>query len=142
MINYNEGDLHTLDGYEEILEKFKGESVTDDEVWEVARESKKVPHFENILLNMTLSRIVDLIEDSPLSNVASKFNVYVNARDTHFSFDDEDITDYDSFVKIVGDHLKNDNDSGEHNDALEFIGVELNEGVADLNSEIYKVIKG
>ena len=55
---------------------------------------------------------------------------------------DEDITDYDSFVKIVGDHLKNDNDSGEHDEALEFIGVEINEGVADLNSEIYKVIKG
>lgn len=45
MINYNEGDLHTLDGYEEILKKFKGESVTDDEVWDVARESKKSSSF-------------------------------------------------------------------------------------------------
>ncbi len=96
MINYNDGDLTSLEGWETILNHYNIPTIDDDEVWELARLSKEQPIFENILLSLTADRIRDLCDDMGIECTS-----YINCMDSHIWIGDDEIYDNDDFLSIV-----------------------------------------
>ena len=45
MITYNDYDLAWYSGYCDIVEYLGGSEPSEDEIWEIARESSEVPNF-------------------------------------------------------------------------------------------------
>jgi len=98
MINYNYYDLYMSDIYCDILKYLGGVAPTDEEVWEVARQSEEIPVFENILYSMTLSRIEDKLAVK-YPDVSIKW--YVNSRDTHLYINTKEVCNLDTFKTIM-----------------------------------------
>ena len=107
MITYNDYDLDSYSDYIKILEYLGGEEPSEDDVWEIARESERVPNFENILYGIVLCDIVSLAcfkykIDMPLERIT----YFINARDTHLYFDNEEIYCLESFKELLGETVK------------------------------------
>lgn len=51
------------DVWEAILKRTK-DDVDDQDVWDIAREYKEIPHMDNILLELTFSRLESSIQES------------------------------------------------------------------------------
>ena len=61
MLHYNENDLCSNI---ENIEKLYRDYITDDEVWEIAREFEQIPIMENIYQNLLFDRLqAQIIED-------------------------------------------------------------------------------
>jgi len=79
-IRYNDYDLPLYSASVDILEYLGGEEPTEDEVWLIARESEKVPVFENILQREVFMRLDDI-----LTSKGIECEYFINAHDTYFS---------------------------------------------------------
>lgn len=89
-IHYNDFDLADYGKWVKLLEDLGGEEPDSSEVWEVARESEHEPVFENILLELTLSRLAVVInENFPNAEVS----YFINARDSKFFVNRIRVTD-------------------------------------------------
>ncbi|GJI56946.1 hypothetical protein HEMROJRC1_20580 [Rodentibacter sp. JRC1] len=77
--------------WEEILDYYN-EWVSDDEVWEIARESKKLPVLGNVYQNLLLSRVLaHFCEETRLDEDDLRIFYFVNSIDTHLIINDWDI---------------------------------------------------
>lgn len=97
MINYN--SMPKYDDYIDILEWLGGNEPYEDDVWEIARESKQVPIFENILYNIVLSHIYDKIKDKFGEN--TNISYYINDIDTHLYIDGEKVYDIQNVIEAL-----------------------------------------
>jgi len=61
-LNFNYIPEH-YDVREAILKRTK-DDVDDQDVWDIAREYKEIPHMDNILLELTFSRLESSIQES------------------------------------------------------------------------------
>jgi len=98
MIHYNEYDIEWLEGYNEILQHLGWDKITDEEVWDIAREYEKEPSFENILYDETLGLLHYLVS-SNYNTLSSSY--YVNGRDTHFYINGQEIRTLEDFQAIT-----------------------------------------
>ncbi|MDP8189088.1 hypothetical protein QJU87_04310 [Pasteurella skyensis] len=86
-----------LDEWVSILEHYNDE-VTDDEVWEIARNHKSFPLFENIYQYCVIEHLKAIfIKQTGCNWNDVKFYSYINCFDTHFSIDGEPILEEDDF---------------------------------------------
>lgn len=60
-LNFNYIPEH-YDVWEAILKRTK-DDVDDQDVWDIAREYKEIPHMDNILLELTFSRLESSIQE-------------------------------------------------------------------------------
>jgi len=97
MINYNESNLMHYEKFLSILEYLGGREPTDEEVWEIARESQEIPIFANILYYLVLSEIEYLVKDQ----YSIDLTYFINAIDTHLYFNGDQISDLDDFQNIT-----------------------------------------
>lgn len=77
-----------------ITSFLRKEHVEEDEVWEVARHSETPPHLANILLDLTLSRIIDHFNDDP----EFRLTCYVNGCDSHLFLNGEKVNSTGEFI--------------------------------------------
>lgn len=64
------------------------DGITDEEVWEIARESEDIPSINNIYYDLLLYRAIDkYIETYPFLK-EDNFQIYINGLDTHFDYID------------------------------------------------------
>ncbi len=97
------------DEWEKILESLGGEPISDEEVWEIAREYTEIPHIGNIELDLIANRIKCILENK-YGSIASKFDYYINGElDSHLYFDGEHVYSIDDFNTIL-DRLKNEHE--------------------------------
>ncbi|MCW9718562.1 hypothetical protein [Avibacterium sp. 21-599] len=104
---YMGGVSENLADWEEILFHFDA-SVEDEEVWEIARGCKEIPHLGNIYQSLVIGRLeclffeqLDLAEDDERIDVFT----FVNDFDSHFCINGEAINTLDEFMAKV-DEIK------------------------------------
>ncbi|HHF3391692.1 TPA: hypothetical protein ACPO1V_001744 [Haemophilus influenzae] len=85
------------EAWEEILDHYN-DNVSDDEVWEIARESKELPIFGNVYQYLVLSRVLThFCEETGLEEDQFKLFFYINSIDTHLVINDWDIASVKDF---------------------------------------------
>ena len=94
MIQYNEFDIQNIDDAQKLLLELNGEIIDDDEVWDVARCSRDIPIFENILYQLTYSKIEEMMKEK-FPDV--KFSYYVNCANSSFSISNDVNGDFVGF---------------------------------------------
>ena len=102
MIKYNEYDTEKMKLIEDILTYLNCSLITDDKVWEIAREYKHIPSFENILMKESCNEIK---MNLPFE-YREHFTFYINCIDTHlYLFGNEiySIEDYYAIEKEYSD---------------------------------------
>ena len=107
MITYNDYDLAWYSGYCDIVEYLGGSEPSEDEIWEIARESSEVPNFENILYDIILTRITQITED----RYGYKCNFYINSRDTHLYVEKDKISSLEDYISKIDELDEIDNDT-------------------------------
>ena len=101
------GVSENLEGWEAILFHFDA-SVEDEEVWDIARESKKIPHLGNIYQHLIIERLESLFfEHTGLEEGDKRIEIFtfVNDYDSHFCINGQDINTLDKFMAII-DEIK------------------------------------
>jgi hypothetical protein len=88
MLQYNQNDLSKLDDWEAMLNHLGEDLITEEEVWSIARESNEVPLIENILLELTASKLHYVLSKKYPN---CEFNYFINAIDSHFYCNNEEI---------------------------------------------------
>lgn len=82
---------HKCEVWEEILEHY-GDWVSDDEIWEFARESETLPVLGNVYQRLVLDRVLNhFCEETGLDEDDLQLFSYVNSIDTHLVINDWDI---------------------------------------------------
>ena len=101
--NYTEDTSPTLADWESILNAFNC-NITEDEVWEVARQYNDVPHFGNLYQELILEalkqlfwRLVELDEGEIDINISYD----INAISTHFYIEGDFICSKSDFLNKV-----------------------------------------
>jgi hypothetical protein len=101
--NYTEDTSPTLADWESILNAFNC-NITEDEVWEAARQYNDVPHFGNIYQKLILEalkqlfwRLVELDEGEIDINISYD----INAISTHFYIEGDFICSKSDFLNKV-----------------------------------------
>jgi hypothetical protein len=74
--------------------------VTDDDIWEVAKESKEPPHIGNIVSGLIFEKLVDKLKEY-FNEDLTTINYIVNGLDTHFYLDNESYTNLEDIVKFL-----------------------------------------
>ncbi|MFZ7240875.1 hypothetical protein ACLSYN_07380 [Avibacterium avium] len=100
---YMGGVSENLAGWEDILFHFDA-SIEDDEVWEIARGCKEIPHLGNIYQSLVIGRLESLFFDHiglEEGNERVKVFTFVNDFDSHFCIDGEAINTLDEFMAKV-----------------------------------------
>jgi len=81
MIRYNESVIESAKAYRAIIEHIGAKPVTDNDVWNVARESRDIPSMDDILLELLFTSINDkMIKDglSCIHYVVKEGNSYLS----------------------------------------------------------------
>ncbi|WKS97480.1 hypothetical protein [Gallibacterium anatis] len=102
---YMGGVSEHLADWEDILFHFDM-SVEDDEVWEIARGCKEIPHLGNIYQSLIIGRLTSLFfEQLDLAEDDERIKVFtfVNDFDSHFCINGEAINTLDEFMAKVDD---------------------------------------
>lgn len=90
-----------LTGWEDILYEYD-RCVEDDEVWELARGSEKIPHFGNLYQSSVLGRLSDLfLEQTGLQEDEVNLFIFINGWDTHFYVNGIAINNKEAFRDTV-----------------------------------------
>lgn len=95
-IRYGEMPLYSSLIY--ILEFLGGSEPTEDEVWEVVRESDSVPNFDNILYDLVFLRIKHEVKEK-YPKIAIEY--FINDLDTHFYINGTAIYSLENFKFII-----------------------------------------
>jgi hypothetical protein len=98
MINWNEYDLDKFYKWETILNKLGEESPSDQEVWEIAREYKEIPIFENILLELTANRLQQKLEEMYPD---AEYDYYINAMDSYFYVNEDEVYSLEDIEEAI-----------------------------------------
>ena len=88
--HYSKYDSQKYPDFVRIVEFLGGEEPSDEEIWEMARQSTKIPVMDNIRYMLILGNITSLLEE--------KFgikNYFINGLDTHLYIGDEEIYNVD-----------------------------------------------
>lgn len=99
MITYHEYNLAPNIIELEKIGSFINVEITDDQVWEQAREFENIPVFENIYQSILLEQISDYLSQQGFEN-----QVWINARDTSISINSdgwESLSSLDEFKSII-----------------------------------------
>ena len=100
MIFYNTNNLASRLQEIEEIGTILGIEISDDEVWEQARNYANIPVFENIYQSILFNRIQEEIS----SNFGFDIEVFINASDSHLSIDFDG--GYEPFtIEILNDIL-------------------------------------
>jgi len=90
MINYIGYDIKIMEAIDFALEALDYETITDKEVWEVAKLQDSIPQFENILLELSFNRLATAFEaryeeldEFNLAFISTNYEV--NLRDSDFT---------------------------------------------------------
>ena len=82
---------HKCKEWEKILEHYN-DYVSDDEIWEYARESKDLPVLGNVYQSLVLNRVLNhFYEETGKNEEDLKIFEFVNSIDTHLVINDFDI---------------------------------------------------
>lgn len=73
----------------------------EEEVWEIARESKEMPHFSNIYTSIVFGRLEDALQEE-FRALDIKINSYVNSIASSFEFNGNDV----SSLEQIRDEVK------------------------------------
>jgi protoporphyrinogen oxidase len=98
MINYNDNDM---DFYNNILKdilKYLKIDVTDEEVWDVAREQECIPCFEDTLFDLCCNAIEYELEERGIEVELSR---YINSADSHLYIDSKEIFSVGDFTEAI-----------------------------------------
>jgi hypothetical protein len=79
--------------WEEIAEALGCEEITEDDLWERARECENLPIMGNLYMDMLLSQIIENCE----SFFGIELTTFINSIDTHLYLNGEEVTDKDKF---------------------------------------------
>ncbi|MGC7559829.1 hypothetical protein [Pasteurella sp. PK-2025] len=101
--NYTEDTSPTLADWEVILNAFNC-NISEDEVWEIARQYSDIPHFGNIYQNLVLNRLKllfwQLIELEE-GEIDININYDINARSSYFYIEGDCIYNESDFLNKV-----------------------------------------
>lgn len=90
-----------IDPWLDILDHFNS-AVTEDEIWQVARESERFPLIENIIQSLVINRLESVfIEQAGCEWDDVEFESYVNCLDTHFSINGTPIMEEQDFYDQI-----------------------------------------
>lgn len=93
---------HKCAEWENILWYHYSEEISDDELWEFARESKEVPILGNVYQYLLLSRVLyHFCEETGLNEDELELVFHVNSIDTHLVINDWDICSVDDYWQCV-----------------------------------------
>lgn len=89
------------ESWEEILYHYR-DDVSDEDIWEYARESKELPVLANVYQNLVLDRVIAHFCDEANVNVEDlDIFVFVNSIDTHLVINDWDIGRVDDYWQCI-----------------------------------------
>lgn len=92
---------HKCEAWENILEHYD-DYVEDEEVWEIARESKKLPILGNVYQYLVLSRVLShFCDETGLVEEELDLFFFVNSIDTHLVINNWDICSEDDYWKCI-----------------------------------------
>ncbi len=93
---FNDYDVESTDW----IEKLDDCIVEDEEVWELARQSKEEPNFENILITLRFQALERYVLKK--FEHIEEVDYYTNCRDSHFYIEDVDgdTIEVDSIIEI------------------------------------------
>lgn len=91
-----ENDIPDTYGDWAQIERFVDSNTSDDEVWEVARQSEEIPHIGNIILQLTFSNIERWCEDN-----GHECTYFVNSLDSHLNVNGEEIYSLSNFKNAL-----------------------------------------
>lgn len=89
-----------LTEWENILWQFD-RCVEDEEIREIARESKEIPHFGNLYQNLIISRLESLFFELTGLDEGGTIFTSINGYDSHFCINGEAINNEHSFLTKV-----------------------------------------
>lgn len=104
---YLSGVSPNLSGWEDILFHFDSD-IEDQEVWEIARQCKDIPHLGNIYQSLVINRLESLFwEQIGLDYQSDQITLFtfVNNFDSHFCINDQAVNTLDDFIAKV-DEIK------------------------------------
>ncbi|MFW9273221.1 hypothetical protein, partial [Glaesserella parasuis] len=106
LIDTSNSVTHKLPEWESILEKYHRE-VTENEVWDIAKESKEFPMLENIYQMLVVHNLEMLFfDETGLNEEDIKIFTWINGIDTHLVIDGDDITTYQEFIDALDKYKK------------------------------------
>lgn len=87
--------------WEKILDHYN-ESVSDDEVWEIARQFEDLPIFGNIYQRLVLNRVLfHFCEETGQDEADLDLFYFINSSDTHLAINGTDICTIDDYWHCV-----------------------------------------
>jgi len=86
-MQYNQNDLSKLDDWEAMLNRL-GEDLITEGVWSITGEDDEIPLMENILLELTASKLHYVLSKKYPN---CEFNYFINSLDSHFYCNGEEI---------------------------------------------------
>lgn len=87
--------------WEEILIQYK-DSVEDDEIWEIARESKELPILGNIYQSLVLDRIIShFCDETDVEGDDLDIFLFINSIDTHLVINGWDICTVEDYWNCI-----------------------------------------
>jgi hypothetical protein len=104
MLTYNEYDFIKSDFFADIIHFLGGETPDDSEVWEIARESKEIPIFENIWYMLAVSEIERCISEKYelfYQRGEIKIDCFINCMDTHLIINGVWLNDFEEFEELI-----------------------------------------
>jgi hypothetical protein len=108
MIHYNDYDLYKYKDFTKIQKFLGGKEIENEQIWDIARESKEIPIFENILYYETLRDIQCRAKEE--YNLDLEF--YINSRDTHLynvkNVEYQEILELEDLKEAITKSKKND----------------------------------
>lgn len=99
-IFYEHSLPHNINDLEHIAEHFDV-SVTDVDIWEIARCSEDPPHLGNAYLSILFSRLESKINEQ---YPELKTDYFINGMDSHFYIDEQRLYSFDYFMELVASH--------------------------------------
>lgn len=100
MISYNKYDMEVVRRYDNLRRELGVDLPTDEEVWAEAREFENIPIFENIYIDVLLSRIADEVRImSAKKGYDPDIEVYVNARDSSIYVNDKEPNSLEELIE-------------------------------------------
>ncbi|MGX2956914.1 hypothetical protein ACWIYZ_07460 [Ursidibacter arcticus] len=106
LIDNSNSVTYKLPEWESILEKYHRE-VSENDVWEIARDYKEFPMLENIYQMLVLHNLEDIFfNETGLDYECINIFTWVNGIDTHLVIDGDDIATYQEFIDVLGKYKK------------------------------------
>ena len=81
------------------IEEFTGNFTTDEEIWEIAKQSDDIPHFGNILLLYTFSNIEQWCDEN-----GHECTFYINAVCSDLYINGERVKSMSDFIDAIALH--------------------------------------